>query len=224
MNKNLLYTHYNREKFLANFKHELKFVLPAQELKSLTTFNQHIVKAGLNYNDFCEKFNKLTENLPTGVLVPISLFYTPKEKNFEICLRPFQLKYILQQYITLRGVEEQDKDIQKKYQITALNLYKSLLIKGFIINEKNLKKYLRSIFGTLKSYESPMEIFFSIQDFQKMLDKKIITEHQINALSCYLDEKNLEKLKIQEGEEAEEIDVVTFLKETNGSKEIRNIK
>lgn len=191
MHNNLLYTHYNRKYYLNTFKKELTFVIPAQEVKTLTTLNQHLVKAGINYNDFCEKFDKLTINIPLGVLVPISVFYTPKEKNFELCLRPFQLKYILQQFIILRGFDTFDQESQKKYQITILDLYKALIIKSFIINEKNEKKYFRSILGTLRSYNLPVEILFSVGDFQQMLKKNLIHERQIPFLSNYWDVNNI---------------------------------
>lgn len=227
---NIFYTHYNRQKYLNTFKRELTLILPAQEIKAVAPFTQIFTQAGLNTNEVCEKFNKLTKIFPAGVLIPTSIFYTPKEKNFEICFRPFQLKLILQQYMEL--ISSEDSDIQTKFQISILNLYKTLLIKSFILNEKNPKKLLRSIFGTLKSYEFPVEINFELDNFQQMFNNNIINEQQISMLIPYLKVEtedyieepieeetdknkinlNIETVEIKES--LEEIDIIDVLLET----------
>nr|YP_010576317.1 ribosomal protein L11 [Thecamoeba quadrilineata]UZN43854.1 ribosomal protein L11 [Thecamoeba quadrilineata] len=207
MNNNIFYTHYNRKNFLATFKKELTIILPAQEIKAVPPLSQVFTQVGLNTNEVCEKFNKLSKIFPTGVLIPTSIFYTPKEKNFEICFRPFQLKLILQQYIEL--ITPNNVEIQNKYQISILNLYKVLIIKGFILNEKNLQKLLRSIFGTLRSYDYPVEITYTIEDIKNMLNKKIINETQLSSI---INNLLLEiPTDIENNEEISEIDVIDFI-------------
>jgi len=186
MENNIFYNHYNKKKYLNTFKKVLTFYLPAQELKTATNLNQNLVKVGLNYNEFCEKFNNLTLNFPVGVIVPVSVFYTPKEKNFELCLRPFQLKHILQQYMRL------DDEPPKRYQITLSNLYKTLLIKSFVLNEKNIQILLRSIFGTLRSYQYPVEILYSLDDIKKIAEIKNIGKNP----GDFLDFENIKSIDI----------------------------
>lgn len=206
MDNNILYTHYNRQKFLVTFKKELTIILPAQEIKAAPPLSQVFTQVGLNTNEVCEKFNKLTKIFPAGVLIPTSIFYTPKEKNFEICFRPFQLKLILQQYIEL--ITPNSIELQTKYQISILNLYKVLLIKSFILNEKNLQKLLRCIMGTLRSYEYPVEILYSIEDLQKMLNNNILSE---NELSDFINNYILDINITENTDEDQEVDLIDFV-------------
>lgn len=177
LNRDIFYTHYNRFKFLIKFKKELTLVLPASEAKAVPPLSQTLTQVGLNTNEFCEKFNTMTKIFPVGSLVPISVFYIPKEKNFEICFRPFQLKLILQQYINL---------IDFKYQISILDLFRAVLIKSHVLNESNIKKVLRSILGTLRSYEFPVQIIFSLEDYESAVDLDIINDSNINKISSII--------------------------------------
>jgi len=147
-NKSLFY---NRTLYLTEFTNELTMVLPAQELKAAPPFSPILSQYGLNANEFCEKFNKETIIFPVGTPIPTSIFYIPKEKKFDFCFRPFQLKHILQQFVTY-------DEIQKIYIINYINLYKTLLIKSDILNDKNLFRIFRNILGTLKSYDRPLMI------------------------------------------------------------------
>jgi len=225
MNNNIFYIHYNRAKYLATFKKELTLILPAQEIKAAPPLSQIFTQVGLNTNEFCEKFNKLTKIFPAGVLLPTSVFYTPKEKNFEICFRPFQLKLILQQYMEL--ITSDSIDIQSKYQIFLIDLYKTLIIKSFIVNEKDLKRLFRSILGTLKSYEYPIEILYTLEDIKEILDRKLISINKLPFLIDNLDLNNFEQKeekivqssleRIDQNSEENlnqiEIDLITFIEE-----------
>lgn len=193
-------THYNRYKYLTSFKKELTLILPAQEAK-VPALSQILTQAGLNANEFCEKFNKITKEFSLGTLLPVSVFYTPREKNFEITFRPLHLNLILQQYIQL--MLSDTIEIPTKYQINILDLYKTLIIKSFVINEKDPKKLFRCILGTLKSYEYPVEINFNIQEVQLMLRKNIIQKKNINSIINYI---NIEKEYIKNLESTEEIE------------------
>jgi len=142
---------YNRTYYLKEFTKELTMVLPAQELKAAPPFSPILSQYGLNANEFCEKFNKETAIFPAGTPIPTSIFYIPKEKNFNFCFRPFQLKHILQQFVKY-------DEILKIYSINYINLYKTLLMKSDILNEKDIFRIFRNILGTLKSYDRPLLI------------------------------------------------------------------
>jgi ribosomal protein L11 len=156
---------YNNKPFLQKFSKELTLVLPAQEIKPAPPLSPIIAQFGLSAAEVCDKFNKASIIFPQGVPIPVSIYYTPKEKTFDLSFRPFQLKYILQQYITY-------KEETRKYQIDLLNLYKVLLIKGYILNLdlKQQNVYLRNIIGSLRSYDRPVEIIFSNLFEEKQID------------------------------------------------------
>lgn len=126
-------------------------VLPAQELKPAPPFSPIIAQYGINANEFCEKFNKESVIFPAGTPIPTSIFYIPKDKKFDFCWRPFQLKHILQEYVKFH-------ETYRIYSINYLDLYKSVLIKSAVLNDKNHFRVLRNIIGTLKSYERPLVI------------------------------------------------------------------
>jgi len=214
---------YNRYKFLKNFKKELTLVLPAQEIKAAPPLSQVLTQAGLNTAEVCEKFNALSKIFPSGSFISTSIFFTPKEKNFEICFRPFQLKYILQQYIQLKGVEFSENS-QPFYQISIIDLYKTLQIKSFILNQKNQRKLFNSILGTLRSYDLPVHISFSMQDFEHFIKNNIISDKNLSQFSDHLEyetkleinkDENLEK-SVNTNEidiERKEVDDFTYIQE-----------
>src|SRR5687768_14277115 len=72
---------YNRFKYLKEFKKELCIYLPAQELESTGPLSSILVQYGLNVKDFAEKFNKASNIYPEGLRIPVSIFYTMKEKR-----------------------------------------------------------------------------------------------------------------------------------------------
>jgi len=222
MDKDIFYIHYNRFRYLATFKKELTLVLPAQETKAVPPLSQIFTQVGLNTNEFCEKFNNMTKNFLAGTLIPISVFYTPKEKNFEICFRPFQLKLILQQYMDLVILPETNQSI---YKITAINLYRALIIKSYVLNENNLRKLLRSILGTLRSYEFAVQIVFTIEDIQEILKYNILKKEQFVDIIDYIEKEKSEELNSDENIinliEKSEIDEDNSDSEENLSTEIQ---
>lgn len=155
---------YNRYKYLKEFKKELCIYLPAQELESTGPLSSILVQYGLNVKDFAEKFNKASNIYPAGLRIPVSIFYTMKEKRYTFCFRPLQLKILLEQCITF----DENRFI---YKVHIVDLYKVFLLKKDILNEKNDLRLRSNFFGTLRSYDYPVIIFFDHMD-----------EHSINNL------------------------------------------
>lgn len=144
---------YNRFKYLKEFKKELCIYLPAQELESTGPISSILVQYGLNVKEFAEKFNKASLIYPAGLRIPVSIFYTMKDKRYTFCFRPLQLKILLEQYITF-------DETRFIYKINLVDLYKVFLLKKEILNEKDEQRLKRSFFGTLRSFDYPVIIFF----------------------------------------------------------------
>lgn len=163
---------YNRFKYLKEFKKELCIYLPAQELESTGPISSILVQYGLNVKEFAEKFNKASLIYPAGLRIPVSIFYTMKEKRYTFCFRPLQLKILLEQYI----IFDETRFI---YKINIVDLYKVFLLKKEILNEKDEQRLKRSFFGTLRSFDYPVIIFF---DEVYTDDDSYIPELAVNEL------------------------------------------
>jgi len=137
--------YYNRIKYLKTFSKELTMILPAKEVKAAPPLSPILTQYGINANEFCERFNKETIDFPAGTLVPISVFYIPKDKKFEFCLRPFQLKFLFQQFVNFNPETNQ-------YYINYIDLYKTLIIKSNIMQEENQKKIIKKYFWNFKKF------------------------------------------------------------------------
>lgn len=148
---------YNRIKYLKEFKKELCIYLPAQELEATGPLSSILVQYGLNVRDFAEKFNKASNIYPAGLRIPVSIFYTMKEKRYDFCFRPLQLKILLEQYVEF----DENRSI---YKINIVDLYKVFLLKMEILNEKNPIKFTQNLLGTLRSFDYPLIIFFDDMD------------------------------------------------------------
>jgi ribosomal protein L11 len=192
---------YNNRPFFEKFTKELTLILPAQEIKPIPPLSPIIAQFGLNAAEVCDKFNKASIIFPPGLLIPVSIFYIPKEKTFDLCFRPIQLKFLLQQFILFN----QEK---KRYQIKLLDLYKVFLIKSNILNLNyyQTKIYFRNIIGTLKSYDHPVEILFENSFNNKKNSNNIINLNNILHLLSNFEIPIIKKIEnnIQINEEQEE--------------------
>lgn len=170
---------YNRIKYLKEYKKELCIYLPAQELEATGPLSSILVQYGINVKDFAEKFNKASIIYPAGVRIPVSIFYTMKEKRYDFSFRPLQLKNLLEHYIIF-------DEIRSIYKIHVVDLYKVFLLKIEILNEKNLLKFKRNLFGTLRSFDYPFIIFFDeIDELEDNYYNQIFSTLEINKLNTY---------------------------------------
>ena len=176
---------YNRIKYLKEYKKELCIYLPAQELEATGPLSSILVQYGLNVKDFAEKFNKASIIYPIGLMIPVSIFYTMKEKRYDFCFRPLQLKTLLGNYV----IYDESLFI---YKIHIVDLYKVFLLKAEILNEKNFNKLLRNILGTLRSFDYPLIIFFDEIQEDNSMSKKVNT--------YYIDDIEEEEVKEENGE------------------------
>lgn len=176
---------YNRIKYLKEYKKELCIYLPAQELEATGPLSSILVQYGLNVKDFAEKFNKASIIYPIGLMIPVSIFYTMKEKRYDFCFRPLQLKTLLGNYV----IYDESRFI---YKIHIVDLYKVFLLKAEILNEKNFNKLLRNILGTLRSFDYPLIIFFDEIQEDNSMSKKVNT--------YYIDDIEEEEVKEENGE------------------------
>jgi len=165
---------YNRVKYLKDYKKELCIYLPAQELEATGPLSSILVQYGLNVRDFAEKFNKSSNIYPAGLRIPVSIFYTMKEKRYDFCFRPLQLKILLEQYVEF----DENRSI---YKINLVDLYKVYLLKSEILNEKNPDRFKRNLFGTLRSFDYPLIIFF--EDIDEETDQYYIKEFSLSELN-----------------------------------------
>lgn len=170
---------YNRIKYLKEYKKELCIYLPAQELEATGPLSSILVQYGLNVKDFAEKFNQASSIYPAGLKIPVSVFYTMKEKRYDFCFRPLQLKNLLEHYVIF-------DEARFIYKIHVVDLYKVFLLKTEILNEKNLLKFKRNLFGTLRSFDYPFIIFFDeINEEDDKYYNQILSLSEINKLNTY---------------------------------------
>ena len=186
------YLPYNRIKYLKEFKKELCIYLPAQELEATGPLSSILVQYGINVRDFAEKFNQESSLYPAGLRIPVSIFYTMKEKRYTFCFRPLQLKILLEQYVEF----DENRLI---YKINIVDLYKVYLLKLEILNEKDMLKFKRNLIGTLRSFDYPLIIFFDdIEDEQHYVKEFSLKE--INRINTYYVEDH-EEVNISESSE-----------------------
>lgn len=188
---------YNRVKYLKEYKKELCIYLPAQELESTGPLSSILVQYGLNVKDFAEKFNKASNIYPAGLRIPVSIFYTMKEKRYDFCFRPLQLKILLEQYVEF----DENRYI---YKINLVDLYKVYLLKLEILNEKDPIKFKRNFFGTLRSFDYPLIVFF--EDIDEETDLYYIKEFSLfeqNRINKYYVDDYEEEIIPEEGENQE---------------------
>lgn len=113
-----------------------------------------------------------------------------KEKRYDFCFRPLQLKTLLGNFI----IYDSSRYI---YKIHIVDLYKVFLLKTEILNEKNFSKFLRNLLGTLRSFDYPLVIFFDeIQESDFMNTLSIKDIKRVNTY--YIDEE--EEIKEEDGE------------------------
>lgn len=165
---------YNRIKYLKEFKKELCIYLPAQELESTGPLSSILVQYGLNVRDFAEKFNKASNIYPAGLRIPVSIFYTMKEKRYDFCFRPLQLKILLEQYVEF-------DETRFIYKINLVDLYKVFLLKMDILNEKESLKFTRNLYGTLRSFDYPLIVFFD--DIDEESQQHYVEEFTLSDLT-----------------------------------------
>lgn len=187
---------YNRIKYLKEFKKELCIYLPAQELEATGPLSSILVQYGLNVKDFAEKFNKASMIYPVGLMIPVSIFYTMKEKRYDFCFRPLQLKTLLGNFI----IYDESRFI---YKIHVVDFYKVFLLKSEILNEKNFDKFLRNLLGTLRSFDFPLVICFDeISEEEDIYYNKKLSVTEIRKVNTYYidDLDDEEELKEENGE------------------------
>lgn len=206
---------YNRYKYLKEYKKELCIYLPAQELEATGPFNSILVQYGINVKEFAEKFNKESIMYPPGLRIPVSIFYTMKEKRYTFCFRPLQLRTLLENVVTF-------DETRLIYKLHVVDLYKIFLIRKAILHENNEIRIEGQIFGTLKSFDYPVIIFFDPIDPEDDNYKKLSLS-TINKINRYYVDEEVEIINEDHELDSENNESESENDESNSSEETNSL-
>lgn len=118
-------------------KQNIRVFVPAGQatIASLSTL---LGQYGFSVKEFCDRFNKMSETYETGLnLSVIVIFY--EDGSFNLYIKGPILSLMIKECLL-----EADK-------LTLRKLYQLAYMKGYYMEDKNLPRILRSIFGTVSA-------------------------------------------------------------------------
>lgn len=134
-----------KKKIVTSFKLQL----PAKKATPAPPVGPALSQHGLNIMDFVNQFNKATEKMEDGMIIPAEVFVHP-DKSFTLNLKTPPVSYLLKKAAgIMKGSGEPNKT--KVGKITRQKLEEIARIKFEDLNTKDLEQAVKIISGSARS-------------------------------------------------------------------------